>query len=252
MKKLLTSLIATTLLVLASTASATVVKGNALQGVLNDITVVGDSSVNVHTDQMRNDELWSLTASGGSFATLVIELAGYENINSFGVYDYSNPLNSIELFAGDHVAGYKSTLSINAAGVVSVVTLDDENAFVGYKAGLFERDRFGYYLNSGSGEIYYSQAILNESADGDVKGDDHMVAYQGQGDEIELPGADKGTWTADEYILAWEDMPLATSDKDYTDFVVMVESVEAIPEPALLAIFGLGLAAFGFVSRKRK
>ncbi len=243
MNKLLNSLIATALFVLAGTASATVVNGNALQGVLNDITVDGDSSVNVNTDQMLNDELWSLTASGGSVATLVIELAGYAEINSFGVYDYMDPLKSVELFSGSSSAGDQALLSIKADGRVLV---NFQSTGV-----TFYRDRFGYYLNSGSGETYYSQADLNGPSDSD-EGDDHMVAYQGQGDEIQLPGYAPGTWTTDEYILAWEDTPLAASDRDYTDFVVMVESVEAIPEPALLAILGLGLAAFGFMSRKRK
>lgn len=243
MKKLLSSLIATALLVLAGTTSATVVNGNALQGVLNDITVDGDSSVDVNADQMRNDELWSLTASGGSVATLVIELAGYAEINSFGVYDYMDPLKSVELFSGSSSAGDQALLSIKANGDVLV---NFQSTGV-----TFDRDRFGYYLNSGSGETYYSQAALNGDA-GDPEGDDHMVSYQGQDDEVQLPGYAPGTWTEDEYILAWEDQPLATSDKDYTDFVVMVESVEAIPEPALLAILGLGLAAFGFVRRKRK
>ncbi len=243
MKALFKSIVAGGLIALSSAATATVIQGNALQGVLNDITVGGDSSVNVHTDQIANDEVWSLTASGGSVATLVIELAGYSEINSFGVYDYRDPLNSVELFSGSHAAGDQALLSIKADGSV-IVNFQDTGID-------FYNDKFGYYLASGSGDVYFSDSNLNHTNEAG-EGDDHMVAYQGQGDEVQLPGYAPGTWTADEYILAWEDMPLNIADKDYTDFVVMVESVEPVPEPAILAMLGLGLAAFGFVSRKRK
>ena len=240
MKSLIKSVLASGLLALSSAASATVIQGDALQGVLNDITVGGDSSINVNTDQLANDEIWSLTATGGSVATLVIELAGYADINSFGVYDYRDPLNSVELFSGTSSAGDQALLSIKADGSV-VVNFQDSGVD-------FYADKFGYYLNSGAGVTFYSDENLN----GGAEGDDHMVAFRGTGDSVQLPGYAPGTWTEDEYILAWEDLPLATSDKDYTDFVVMVESVEPVPEPALIAMLGLGLAAFGFVSRKRK
>ncbi len=253
MKALYKSIVASGLLALSGIASAAVIQGNALQGVLNDITVGGDSSVNVHEDQVVNDGLWSLTGTGMGSATLVIELAGYAQINSFGVYDYSDPLNSVELFAGERSAGDKASLSIGENGEVTVVLINADGSFAGVNQGTFERDRFGYYLQSGSGETYYSENHLNASTGGEpVEGDDHMVAYQGKGDVVDLEGSEAGTWTDNEYILAWEDLPLDVSDRDYTDFVVMVESVEPVPEPAILAMFGLGLAAFGFASRKRK
>ncbi len=237
MKALFKSIVVSGLLALSSVASATVIQGDALQGVLNDITVDGDSSVNVNTDQLANDEVWSLTATGGSVATLVIELAGYANINSFGVYDYRDPLNSVELFSGSQSQGAQALLTIKDDGSV-IVNFQDTGVD-------FYADKFGYYLNSGAGVTFYSDANLN----GD---EDHMVTFQGEGDEVQLPGYAPGTWTEDEYILAWEDLPLDVADKDYTDFVVMVESVQPVPEPAVLAMLGLGLAAFGFVSRKRK
>ncbi|THB69407.1 MAG: DUF4114 domain-containing protein [Gammaproteobacteria bacterium] len=243
MKALIKSVIASGLLALSGVASATIIQGDALQGVLNDITVDGDSSVNVHTDQMTNDQVWSLTATGGAVATLVIELAGYANINSFGVYDYRDPLNAVELFSGAHGAGDQALLTIKADGSV-LVNFQDTGVN-------FYEDKFGFYLYSGAGEVFFSDSDLNDTNEAG-EGDDHMVAYQGKGDKVQLPGYAPGSWTADEYILAWEDTPLDTADKDYTDFVVMVESVEPVPEPAILAMLGLGLAAFGFVSRKRK
>jgi hypothetical protein len=48
-------------------------------------------------------------------------------------------------------------------------------------------------------------------------------------------------WLAGEYALAWEDLHNG-GDQDFTDFVVMVESVQPIPEPATMLLFGAGLA----------
>lgn len=243
MKTLIKSVIAGGILALSGAASAAMIQGNSLQNVLNNITVGGESSVNVHTDQVANDEVWSLTATGGSVATLVIELAGYASINSFGVYDYRDPLNAVELFAGANGAGDQALLTIK----------NDGSVFVNFQdTGVnFYDDKFGYYLYSGAGEVFFSDSNLNDTNEAG-EGNDHMVAYQGKGDQVQLPGYAPGSWTADEYILAWEDIPLGVSDKSYDDFVVMVESVEPVPEPAVLAMLGLGLAAFGFVSRKRK
>lgn len=92
---------------MAGAANATVVFGDggtALQGVLDGITNAtpanpsGNSSVNVVTDQFSPDQTWAITGSGGSISTLIIELAGFANGNSFGVYDLANPANSVQIF----------------------------------------------------------------------------------------------------------------------------------------------------------
>ena len=82
--------------------------GTALQGVLDNITVapvVGDSSVDVNTDQLVNDKHWSITGAGGSVASIIVELAGFANQNTFGVYDSTNPGVGVQLFNGAQVLG---------------------------------------------------------------------------------------------------------------------------------------------------
>lgn len=225
----------------AGASQATVINGTSLQDTLNGITQAGqgtDSSVNVQTDQVVNDKNWAISASGGSIATLIIELAGFANDNGFGIYDSSNPANYVEMMNGSATAGDQAVVSIKADGSVFLNLADTGINFAG--------NNFGYYLDSPDGR-FYSDTALN----GD--GTDHMVAYQGTNtDTVQLPGQSAGLWTNNEYILAFEDLWNSHSDHDFNDFVAMVESVTPVPTPGSLALLGLGLALIGVASVRRR
>ncbi len=220
--------------------------GAALQGVLDGITVTPPSSVDVTTDEIAdaNDSLWSVTGAGGSVSTLIVELAGFASTNVFGVYDAANPMNMVTILNGAASAGAQGLLSIK----------DDGSVFVNFvDTGVdFASNLFGFFLDSTpSGQantgVWFSDTSLNPD------GYDHMAAYQGTGDLVDLPGVAPGVWTPSEYILAWEDLNAGVADGDFEDFVVMVESVQPVPLPGAAWLFGSGLLAIvGFARRRRQ
>jgi len=221
--------------------------GAAVQGVLDSITVapvLGSSSIDVTTDELVDvaDSNWAIDGSGGSISTIIVELAGFANDNVFGIYDSTDASKMVTLFGGAAGQGDQALISIKADGSVFVNFGDSGTDFAA--------NSFGYFLDSsanGGGGLWYSDTALNSD------GLDHMGAYQGLGvDTVQIPGLAAGTWASNEWVLAFEDLDASVSDRDYTDFVVMVESVSPVPEPGTLALLGTGLLGFGAFLRRKK
>jgi len=221
--------------------------GNMLQDIFNGMTILpnpGISSVNAATDALADnwDSYWHAAAGGSSVATIIVEVAGWKETNAFGIYDASNPSNSLQIFVGLDSAGAtgKAYMTFYDDGTIKVIWDDGTPGPVtssAFALDAFGRQTFGFYLDTPAG-LWRSDTSLN------IDGFDHMLAYQGKGDTIDLPSPfGTGDWTDNHFILAFEDK-LNGGDKDWNDFVVLIESVTPVPVPAaiLLGILGLGVA----------
>jgi hypothetical protein len=187
----------------------------SLQGIIN---TRGNTLVNIQSDadQLDNglDSHW--TSTGANSANLIIEVAGYAPKNAFGIYNAANPTQRQVIFAGSAAAG----------------------ASTGF-VPLYET--FGFYLsNLSAGFTWYSDSSLNS---GGAK--DHMVAYQGKGEQL-----GSVAWNSNTYLLGWEDLNLG--DWDYNDMVVTISNVRpsSVPDSASTSLL-LGLGMVALVATRR-
>ena len=131
----------------ASTSSWAVTFGDggaALQGVLDGIATDGANDVSAATGEIGGGEYWAIDGSGGAISTIIIELAGNANSNTFGIYDaFTN--QHVELFSGADTAGFAN------GGITSVSILLDGSVILDNvnDTGVdFAGNKFAFYLDT--------------------------------------------------------------------------------------------------------
>lgn len=224
--------------------------GNSLQEQLDAITV-GGPNINTVGGQTGFD-LFTNTATGGSVATFMFEIAGFAPTNKFGIYNQSGA--KAQLFGGVNDVSDNAFVSFNN-GDVSVITrgfLPGNTGNVSITDYSNFGNIFGFYLERGDGVTFYSENDRN------TDGSQQAVVYQGNNQtQLQIPGKSAGTFTDNEFIIAFEDLLRSVpgnSDSDFNDLVVMMESIEPVrvPEPGTVSgLLALGLYGFSLMSRKQ-
>ena len=222
-----------------------------LQDIFTDI----GSSIDVDNDQ-SNAAIFNPTGFGVSSAAFIAQVTWDQSIPGagieFGLYEYGNPSNTVTVIPGGVSPLFRSSITFDfVAGTVTAVNADDNTEIIG-QADFTNPFGFYTYTDWASAGYQYSEDDLNNGAV-------QQLIYEAKGDNVSLPFEgplftlnDTGHWyVATEALNVTSAGSFTEGGLDFNDMVVMLESVEPVPEPATMLLLGSGLIGLAGLGRKK-
>lgn len=200
----------------------------SLQSVFDQ--VLGSGALDAAADcvSAADARVWSAPAE--AVATIIVELAGFAPQNRFGIYQGDESNNRITLFDGADGAGAGSTVRFVASGAGYQVSVN------GKPQGEIGGTQFGFFLAAPTGDVFFSDPARNPD------GANQLYAYRGtNGAFIGGPLAGQ-SFASSMYLLAFEDLPARRGDRDFQDFVGVVNFIAHVPLPAGGWLLGVAIA----------